>query len=102
MTPETRTVFYRLTIMSDPDGSPAVVMHETKSARFFGDEQLTPWQPDAPTDLPLPLAADLLGDINAALVATNSQMANEIAAKAAEIAALQSVIAAQSEAAPES
>ena len=92
---ETRTVFYRLTIMSDPEGSPAVLMHETKSARFFGDEQLTPWQPDAPTDLPLPLAVDLLGEINAALVATNAQMANEIAA-------LRSVIASQNETPSES
>jgi hypothetical protein len=86
MTPETRTVFYRLTIMSDHDGLPAVVMHETKSARFFGGEQLTAWQPDAPTDLPLPLAVDLLGEINAALVATNAQMANEIAALKSAIA----------------
>jgi hypothetical protein len=65
-------------------------MHETKSARFFGDEQLTAWQPDEPTDLPLPLAADLLGEINASLVATNAQMANEIAV-------LKSAIATQNE-----
>ena len=76
--------------MSDPSGLPAVVMHETKSARFFGDEQLTAWQPDEPTDLPLPLAADLLGEINASLVATNAQMANEIAV-------LKSAIATQNE-----
>lgn len=69
MSTEIRTVFYRLTIMSDPDGKPAVVMHETKSARFFGDEQLTPWQPDEPSDLPLPLSSELLGEINAAAVA---------------------------------
>lgn len=68
MSTERRTLFYRLTILSDPTGQAAVAMHETKSATFFGEEQLTPWAPDSPTDLPLPLSEEILGEINAVLI----------------------------------
>ena len=80
MSTTTRTVFYRFQILSDVKGSPTFVQHETKSALFLGDEQLTTWKPDAPTDIPLPLATDLLGAVNAALLARITELEAEIVA----------------------
>ena len=82
MSTTTRTVFYRFQILSDVKGSPTFVQHETKSALFLGDEQLTTWKPDAPTDIPLPLATDLLGAVNAALLARITELEAAVAALA--------------------
>lgn len=107
MNTEKRTLFYKLTIFSDQTGNAAVAMHETKSATFFGDEQVTPWMPDEPTDLPLPLSQDILGEINASLIESiaamktvhaeeiaklNEKDATVLAAKDAEIYALKNPV----------
>jgi hypothetical protein len=89
---QTIIIPHSLLIQTDGTGAIVSVMRASKKAIYNEGEQVTPWELCDPEDLPFPLDAQALGEVNAGLLLRIEQLT---AAHAAEIEQLRAKLTAR-------